>query len=190
MGILFSKHCEYALQAVTYIAMKPTRSATSINELSSRLEIPYHFLAKILQDLKAKGLLFSQKGPHGGFGLSKQASAITLLHVVDAIDGLDFSNRCVMGFTHCGDQIPCAAHSHWSNIRKGIYAMLAERNLIEVANDMRKTGNNGERFFVNMMQSRPFELAGHGKTKTLRSGAHEVQDSQSSFLTSNRSIDE
>ena len=148
MGILFSRHCEYALQAITYIAMKPTKSATSIKELASKLEIPYHFLAKILQDLTAKGLLFSRKGPHGGFGLAKRANAITLLQVVDAIDGLDFSKRCVMGFTHCDDQVPCAAHSHWCNIRKGIYAMLTERNLNEVAGDMKKIGNDGGRFFV------------------------------------------
>jgi Rrf2 family iron-sulfur cluster assembly transcriptional regulator len=143
MSILFSRHCEYALQAITFIAMQPDKSVTSIKELASRLEIPFHFLAKILQDLKAKGLLFSTKGPHGGFGLAKQAQDINLLQVVDAIDGLNFSNQCVMGFTHCDDEFPCAAHSHWINIRKGIHAMLAERNLKEVADDLRKDGNIG-----------------------------------------------
>jgi Rrf2 family protein len=172
MSILFSRHCEYALQAITYIAMKPKRSATSIKELASRLEIPYHFLAKILQDLKAKGLLFSQKGPHGGFGLAKQARVLTLLDVVDAIDGLDFSERCVMGFTHCNDQIPCVAHTHWSNIRKGIYAMLAQRNLKEAANAMRKPGNNESRFFVHNRQSKTSFPPVRGKTTTSRSKVH------------------
>jgi Rrf2 family iron-sulfur cluster assembly transcriptional regulator len=149
MGILFSRHCEYALQALAYIAMKPPKSATSIKELASKLGIPYHFLAKILQDLKAKGLLFSQKGPRGGFGLVGQAQTITLLEVVNAIDGLDFSNRCVMGFTHCDDQIKCAAHAHWNNIRKGIYAMLAEGNLKRAANALRQPGNNEGSFNVS-----------------------------------------
>ena len=173
MSILFSKHCEYALQAITYIAMKPARSATSIKELASRLDIPYHFLAKILQDLKAKGLLFSQKGPSGGFGLAKQARAITLLHVVDAIDGLDFSNRCVMGFTHCNDETPCAAHTHWGNIRKGIYAMLAERNLDEVADDMRKPGYSTARLLVPNNQMKQSDLPKSEKAKSPRPNAHE-----------------
>lgn len=172
MSILFSKHCEYALQAITYIAMKPARSATSIKELASRLDIPYHFLAKILQDLKAKGLLFSQKGPSGGFGLAKQARAITLLHVVDAIDGLDFSNRCVMGFTHCNDETPCAAHTHWGNIRKGIYAMLAERNLYEVANEMRKPGHSLSPFFVHIRKKTKSDISRREKVKSPPQGAH------------------
>jgi Rrf2 family iron-sulfur cluster assembly transcriptional regulator len=172
MSILFSRHCEYALQAITYIAMKPPRSATSIRELASKLEIPYHFLAKILQDLKAKGLLFSQKGPRGGFGLAGQAQTITLLDVVNAIDGLDFSNRCVMGFTHCDDQTPCAAHAHWSNIRKGIYAMLAEGNLKKAANAMRKPGNNEGRFFVYNRQSQTSLPPDSDKTRTSRSKVH------------------
>jgi Rrf2 family iron-sulfur cluster assembly transcriptional regulator len=172
MSILFSRHCEYALQAITYIAMKPPRSATSIKELASNLEIPYHFLAKILQGLKAKGLLFSQKGPRGGFGLADQAQTITLLDVVNAIDGLDFSNRCVMGFTHCDDQIPCAAHAHLSNIRKGIYAMLAKGNLKKAANAMRKPGNNGGRFFVNNRWHQTPAQPDGDKTQASRSRAH------------------
>jgi Rrf2 family transcriptional regulator, iron-sulfur cluster assembly transcription factor len=171
MSILFSRHCEYALQAITYIAMKPPRSATSIKELASKLEIPYHFLAKILQDLKAKGLLFSQKGPRGGFGLANQAQTVTLLDVVNAIDGLDFSNRCVMGFTHCSDQIPCAAHAHWSNIREGIYAMLAEGNLKKAANAMKKPGNNEGCLFVNSRWRQTSAQPVGDKTRTSRSRA-------------------
>ena len=175
MSILFSRHCEYALQAITYIAMKPPRSATSIKELASKLEIPYHFLAKILQDLKAKGLLFSQKGPRGGFGLSGQAKTITLLDVVKAIDGLDFSNRCVMGFAHCSDHVPCAAHAHWSNIRRSIYAMLSEGNLKEAANAMRKPGNIEGRSFVSTGQSQAPELPCGDKARTFRSRTHEAR---------------
>jgi Rrf2 family iron-sulfur cluster assembly transcriptional regulator len=153
MSILFSRHCEYALQAITYIAMKPPSSATPIKELAFKLGIPYYFLAKILHDLKTKGLLFSQKGPCGGYGLAKQARVLTLLDVVNAIDGLDFSKRCVMGFSHCDDKVPCAAHIHWSNIRKDIWAMLAERNLKEAANAVGKMGNNQGGSFVSTGQS-------------------------------------
>ena len=173
MSILFSKHCEYALQAITYIAMKPAKSATSIRELAFVLKIPYHFLAKILQDLTTKGLLFSQKGPRGGFGLAKHARVITMLHVVDAIDGLDFTDRCVMGFTQCNNQTPCAAHSHWSTIRKGIYAMLAERNLDEVADDMRKPGYSTARFLVPNNQMKQSDIPKSEKAKSPRPNAHE-----------------
>jgi len=59
MSIIFSRQCEYALQAVLYLALKPQDELTSIRELTKKLEIPYHFVAKILQDLTKKGLLIS-----------------------------------------------------------------------------------------------------------------------------------
>ncbi len=87
MSLIFSRQCEYALQAVLYLALKPSGEMTSIKELTRALGIPYHFLGKILQDLTRKGLLASHKGPTGGFALDMPAKDITLFHVVDAVDG-------------------------------------------------------------------------------------------------------
>lgn len=56
MSIFFSKQCEYALQSVLYLALKPPGEMTSIRDLAANLGIPYHFVAKILQDLTYKGL--------------------------------------------------------------------------------------------------------------------------------------
>lgn len=67
MSLIFSRQCEYALQAVLYLALRPEGEMTSIKEMTDKLGIPYHFLAKILQDLSKKGLLSSLKGPTGGF---------------------------------------------------------------------------------------------------------------------------
>ena len=98
MGIIFSRQCEYALQAILHLASQPRDSMTSIRELAAKLDIPYHFLAKILQSLATKGILNSQRGPAGGFALSKPPEEINLISVVEAIDGLAISNQCVLGF--------------------------------------------------------------------------------------------
>lgn len=161
MSLLFSKQCENALQAKTCVAMKPARSSTSIRELASAREIPYHFLAKILGDLTQKGLLFSLKGPTGGFGLAMQSKSITLLQVVDAIDGLDFVDKCVMGFTHCDNSTPCASHTHWKNLRQGIHAMLARRNLNQVAREMKKTEYAQDCFFLGNNQTKMSDIRTH-----------------------------
>lgn len=138
MSVLFSRQCEYALQAVTYLALKPEGEMTSIKELAKKLNIPYHFLGKILQDLSYKGLLSSQKGPSGGFGLAMPAKDITLFHIVEAIDGVGFTKNCVLGFPECSGQNPCAVHEKWSGLRDGVYAMLVSKNIAQVARDMRK----------------------------------------------------
>ncbi len=137
MSIFFSKPCEYALQTVVYLAVKPRGEMTSIKELTERFDIPYHFLGKILQDLTKKKLLTSSKGPRGGFGLALPPSEITLFHIVDAIDGADFMKKCVLGFPECGGENPCAVHEVWGGVRDEIYQMLVNKTVEQVA---RETG--------------------------------------------------
>ena len=138
MSVLFSKQCEYALQAVTYLALKRDGEMTSIRELTKKLGIPYHFLGKILQDLTYKGLLVSQRGPTGGFRLGMPAKEITLFHIIEAIDGVAFMNNCVLGFPECSGKNPCAVHDKWGNIRETIYSMLVNKNISQIAREMRK----------------------------------------------------
>ena len=138
MSIFFSRQCEYALQAVTYLALKPPGTMTSIKELTKRLDIPYHFLAKILQNLTYKGLLASQKGPSGGFALGMAAKDITLFHIVEVIDGVDFTNKCVLGFSECSGKNPCAVHTKWGGLRDQIYEMLVNKNISQMAKETKK----------------------------------------------------
>ncbi|HEY5614632.1 MAG TPA: Rrf2 family transcriptional regulator [Bacteroidota bacterium] len=138
MSILFSRQCEYALQAVMYLALKPAGTMTSIKELTKRLNIPYHFLAKILQNLTYKGLLSSQKGQSGGFALGMSAKDITLFHIVEAIDGVDFTNKCILGFSECSGKNPCAVHNKWGVMREQIFEMLVNKNIAQMAKEMKK----------------------------------------------------
>ncbi len=138
MTLIFSRECEYAIQAVTYLARLPEDSRTSIRILARTLKIPHHFLAKILQRLTQKGLLTSTKGPKGGFALGVPAKEITLFHVVDAVDGVGFANRCVLGFPECTGNHPCAVHEQWAGVRDTIYNLLVSKDLSEVGAAMRK----------------------------------------------------
>jgi Rrf2 family transcriptional regulator, iron-sulfur cluster assembly transcription factor len=121
-----------------YLALKTPGEKTSIRELTKKMEIPYHFLAKILQDLTYKGFLVSQKGPTGGFALGKSPKEITLLDIVEAIDGEGFRTECVLGFPECTGKHPCAVHEKWGTMRESLREMLAKKNIAEMAKDMKK----------------------------------------------------
>lgn len=142
MSIIFSRQCEYALQAVLFLAKKQNGEMTSIKELSAKLEIPYHFLAKILQNLAHKGLLISLKGPTGGFGLAMRPAEITLFHIVEAIDGVDFMHNCVIGFPDCSGENPCPVHEKWGKMRDEIYNMLISKNIAQMADEIKKPQYN------------------------------------------------
>jgi Rrf2 family protein len=138
MSLIFSRQCEYALQAMVYLALKKEGERISIKDLTMRLDIPYHFLGKILQGLTRKGFLTSVKGPHGGFALAMPAEEITLFQIVEAIDGVGFSTNCVMGFPDCSGKNPCAVHETWSGVRESIATMLQLKNIGQMAKEMKK----------------------------------------------------
>jgi Rrf2 family transcriptional regulator, iron-sulfur cluster assembly transcription factor len=140
MSLIFSRQCDYALQAVLYLALRPEGELTPIRQLADRVGIPYHFLGKILQKLTRKGLLRSQKGPGGGFSLGMKPREITLFRIVEAIDGVEFTKACVLGFRDCSGKSPCSVHETWAGLRQGISAMLAERTVSELARGMKKKG--------------------------------------------------
>jgi Rrf2 family protein len=121
-----------------YLALKPEGERTSIKELTRKINIPYHFLAKILQDLTYKGLLISQKGPTGGFALAKPAKDVTLFQIVEAIDGTDVTSKCVLGFPECSGKNPCAVHEKWTGLRDEIHVMLVGKNITQMAREMKK----------------------------------------------------
>ncbi len=138
MSLIFSRRCDYALRAVLYLALKRSDEMTPTKEVAKKLNLPTHFLAKILHDLAGKGLLHSLKGPSGGFALGKPAKDITLLDIVVAIDGLDINQSCALGFSECSGSNPCALHDNWAGVRENLHSVLFGKNIEQLAGDMKK----------------------------------------------------
>ena len=136
MSLIFSRQCEYALQAVLYMSAQPKERYTNINEISERLGIPMPFLGKTLQLLVKGKVLSSLKGPNGGFRLEKNPHEITLFSVVDAIDGTDFMTSCVVGFPECSSKNPCPVHSEWGQLRDRVYQMLANKTISDISKEI------------------------------------------------------
>jgi Rrf2 family protein len=129
MTVIFSKKCEYGLQAVLYLSTLEAGGMASADEISKKLDIPKEFVSKILQSLTAKKLVKSKKGNSGGFYLGKAASKIKLIEIVEAIDGLALFNNCVLGFPDCSPGNPCPVHNKWGKLRNSAYKMLTSETL-------------------------------------------------------------
>ena len=128
MSAIFSKACEYAIQSTLYIGMHDDRRV-GIKEIAEKLDIPVHFLAKILQALSERGVLTSFKGTAGGFTLAATPDRIHLLDIVAAIDGLELFETCILGFQNCSADHPCPVHDTWGAVRKVMHGMLSEKSL-------------------------------------------------------------
>ncbi len=139
---MFSTSCHYGLQAMIYIALHSTNEKNvDLGQIAEKQEIPKHFLSKILQMLVKNGLLNSMKGPTGGFSLSRSADDITLIEVIDAIDGLDVFTQCGIGFKRCDDNHPCPIHHEYKQVRNNIRELFENKTLLELSEDI-KSGDS------------------------------------------------
>lgn len=129
MTVIFSKKCEYGLQAVLYMAAREPGCVCPSDEIADKLQIPKEFISKILQSLTESGIVDSKKGKSGGFLLAKHPSKIRLIDIVTAIDGLDLFNSCVLGFPHCSPDQPCPVHDKWGELRTKAYNMLTDETI-------------------------------------------------------------
>jgi Rrf2 family protein len=136
MPVIFSRSCEYAIQAVLYIAKESDSRPIQLKEVASALHIPLHYLSKILQSLVRSEIIQSFKGKNGGFVLSRPSDQITLGDIVLAIDGTGFLNHCVLGFTGCQDDLPCPVHEEWKSIKQLVRSMVSKKNVHDLGKEI------------------------------------------------------
>jgi Rrf2 family transcriptional regulator, iron-sulfur cluster assembly transcription factor len=146
--MLLSKSCVYGLRASLFLASREEGEFIPIRNMSEKLEISFHFLTKILQQLTAEGILESFKGPNGGVRLTKPGTEIPLMDIVLAIDGPQLLTECALGLPGCGVKNPCPLHDKWAETRDSIREMLEKTTLTELvkkgkAENLRLTTEGG-----------------------------------------------
>ena len=134
MSAIFSKSCEYGIQAVLYLAKNSTDGApVQLRSISGALKIPHYFLSKVLQTLSRDEIVVSHKGLHGGFALGRHPSRITLMDVAVAIDGKAFLDRCVLGYSKCSEESSCPAHRDWEPAKTLILKMMQNKSFYDMS---------------------------------------------------------
>lgn len=124
---MFSKTCEYGIKAIIFLAQNRAAGKMKAKDIAEAIKAPEQFIAKILQELARKKIVYSAKGPTGGFYLNDDVIDKSIAEVVLSIDGNGIFSDCVLGLTHCSDKNPCPLHSDYTKIRKGIIDMLEKK---------------------------------------------------------------
>ena len=114
--MMFSKSFEYALRAVIYLCNESSEHAKlNINQISTAIDSPEPFTAKILQTLVRRNIIASTKGPGGGFFIDSKAKPIPVIDIVDATDGRSAFERCGLGLKECSESRPCPIHNEFKS---------------------------------------------------------------------------
>jgi Rrf2 family transcriptional regulator, iron-sulfur cluster assembly transcription factor len=141
---MLSNTCKYAIRACIYLALNANEDKKiGIKKISEDLKIPTPFLGKIMQVLAKNKILASTKGPNGGFSLGKPAKNISLMDIVDIIDGDDNFNACVIGVVSCTiAEQHCPIHEKYGPIRDQAKHLFENQNIEELAHSIKKNHNS------------------------------------------------
>lgn len=108
-----SRKIEYGLRAMVYLASIAPDVVVPFREIARRMDVPEDFLAKILKTLVSKKYVVSTRGARGGYKLSRPASEISMLDVIEAVEGPIVVNVCQDNHDACAVIKSCTMYSVW-----------------------------------------------------------------------------
>jgi Rrf2 family protein len=129
-----SKKTDYALMAIQYMASKGADRVVNTKEIAEEYKIPVELLAKVLQKLGKKGLIASQNGPKGGYVLAKSPDSISVLSIIQAIEGHLGITECYHNEdSQCMQMARCNIRTPLRNIQNSIYGLLDSMSIEDMS---------------------------------------------------------
>ncbi len=129
--MLVTRETDYAVRTVLYLARDRDRMA-NVTEVARVMHIPKSFLAKILQRLVRSHILASMRGIKGGFTLARRPTEITLLDILESIQGPAGINVCAIDSRMCRLSSTCSVHPVWVEIRKEVERRLKKQTIAKL----------------------------------------------------------
>ena len=126
-----SKKADYGLIALKHLAQHSDESV-SAREIAKQYRIPAEMLAKILQKLARKGILLSHHGTNGGYVLARDPSQISIVDVVEAIEGPIGITPCERG-TECQQMDVCSVRDPLRKLKAKVVRVLGDTSIYELA---------------------------------------------------------
>ncbi len=121
-----TRQADYALRAMLYLARMEQNQRAATSQIAKEMEIPPSFLAKIISQLSIAGLIHTSRGARGGVSLARKPKAISLLDVVEAIDGPITLNECTQDPGICSFGDSCPLHEVWCETQAELVRKLRE----------------------------------------------------------------
>jgi Rrf2 family nitric oxide-sensitive transcriptional repressor len=126
-----SKTTSYALRILIFMGSHEERSCTA-DYLYQHLAIPKQYLRRLLTKLSKERLIVSQVGRNGGFVLGKPPEKIFISDIIDAVEGMESLNFCILGIINCSMKPKCAMHDLWEDVRTRMISTFSTTSLHDV----------------------------------------------------------
>ena len=126
---ILRRNTDYALRMMAYLAVHFEQGPISTKDVSGDTDIPYYLSCKLMQKLQKADLIESSMGPKGGFKLSKTPSSISLLKIIETIQGTVSLNRCLVDVSACVRQRSCPVNKKLAGLQEYIATFLRDITL-------------------------------------------------------------
>jgi Rrf2 family protein len=130
-----TKKADYGLIALKHLAVNSGDVSSSAKAIAECYGIPLPLLAKILQRLTKLGMLQSLPGTNGGYRLAREASQITALEVIRAIDGPIILTSCFTEHGECSHSEKCTVRAPLRRVHEGILNLLSTITISDMSKD-------------------------------------------------------
>ena len=127
-----SKLTDYATVILAHLATVPDRLQTAA-EVAQATGISPPTVTKVLKQLQKAQLVTSARGTHGGYQLSRAATAISAAAILDALEGPVAITECASKASHCGIEHVCRVGHSWQRINSAIRRALEDISLSQLA---------------------------------------------------------
>ena len=134
----------YAVMAMADLAKNYVKEPTSLTEISLRQGISIDYLEQIFSKLRKNHLVYSVRGPFGGYVLSKSPNEIKLLSIINAVDEKIKTVKCKKESKKgCnGKSIKCITHNLWDELETHINKFFENNTLNDIL--IKEVGNNSK----------------------------------------------
>ena len=126
---------DYAVRVLVQLATLPDEQKMQLDALAAATGVRESFLSKILQRLVHQGLVSSHRGTGGGFCLRVLPSRVTLLQVIEAMEGRMQLNVCLREGDSCERKSYCGAHPVWQKAQAALTQVLASVSIAQLAEE-------------------------------------------------------
>jgi Rrf2 family protein len=123
-----TRQADYAVRAVLYLARMNGNQRAATSQVAKEQHIPPSFLAKIISQLSIAGLLHTSRGARGGVTLARDPKDVSLLEVIEAIDGPIMLNECVGENSICTFDDDCPLRPVWCEAQEELVNRLKSTN--------------------------------------------------------------
>lgn len=134
--MILSKSFGYALRAVLYIAtVQDRKQHIQIQEIAEQLEVPRHFLGKVMKRIAKSGILASTKGHAGGYAINEKTLSTPVIDFINLIEGEELFHTCMLGFKKCNEKNPCPLHNKVVGTKNQMMSIFSETKIGDLLKD-------------------------------------------------------